>query len=191
MKKITILLACVICTFLASAQQDFKLSTSKIQIAGTSTLHDWTADVTKYNGTAILNFTNKTLTGIKSMTLQMDAKSIKCSKGGAMDKNLYKAINTEKYPSISFILTKVTLVSGNKVNAEGKLTIAGTTQSVSIQATSNYANGEWIFMGSKVLKMTDYNVEPPVVLLGTLKTGNEITISFETTFISAHGLTQQ
>ncbi|HZV71817.1 MAG TPA: YceI family protein [Saprospiraceae bacterium] len=192
MKKYFILLTCVTCTFFLSAQENYKLLMSKIQIAGTSTLHDWTADVVKYDGTATLNFTNKTLTGIKSLTLKMDAGTLKSKKGSTMDKNMYKALKTDQYPSITFTLTKVAPVSGNKVNAEGELTIAGTSHTITILASSIYdANGQWIFTGSKTLKMTDYNVEPPVVLFGTLKTGNEITITFETTFASMDGLTQK
>ena len=192
MKKSIILLACVTCTFFLSAQENYKLLVSKIQIAGTSTLHDWTADVTKYDGTATLNFTNRVLTGIKSLKLRMDAGSIKSKKGSTMDKNMYKALKTDQYPSITFTLTKVALVSGNNVNAEGQLTIAGVSHTINLMATSKYdINGQWVFTGSKTMKMTDFNVEPPVVLFGTLKTGDEITITFETTFASMEGLTQK
>jgi hypothetical protein len=50
--------------------------------------------------------------------------------------------------------------------------------------------GEWVFSGSKILKMTDFNVEPPVVLMGTLKTGNEITVTFEARFAPVSSLSQ-
>jgi hypothetical protein len=32
--------------------------------------------------------------------------------------------------------------------------------------------------GSKKVKMTDFNISPPTAMLGTLKTGDEVTISF-------------
>ena len=32
--------------------------------------------------------------------------------------------------------------------------------------------------GEKTLKMSDFDVKPPTALLGTLKTGNDITIKF-------------
>lgn len=192
MKKLMILVTCFAFSILLHAQEDYKLTVSKVQIAGTSTLHDWTADVNKVDGSAALVFSNGSLTGVKSLTLRMDAGTIKSKKGAAMDKNMYKALKTDKYSTISFTLTKLAPVSGNKVNAEGRLTIAGTTQVVNIIATSKMnAHGEWVFTGSKALKMTDFNVEPPVVLLGTLKTGNDITISFETAFASNASLTQK
>jgi len=192
MKKPVILIICLFLGLILQAQEDYKLRFAKVQIAGTSTLHDWTADVTKTDGSATLNFTNGTLTGIKQLTMYMDASTIKSKKGSTMDKNMYKALKTDKYPSINFVLTKLAPVSANKVIAEGKLTVAGTTQPVTIIASiKKNANGEWVFTGSKALKMTDYNVEPPVVLLGTLKTGNEITITFETTFVVSDSLTHK
>lgn len=193
MKKLIILFICITAGgFATQAQLEYKLQNSHVQIAGTSTLHDWTADVTKSNGLAELNFSNGKLTSIENLNITMETKTIKSKKGAAMDKNMYKALKTDRYPTLSFTMTKVAQVSANKVNAEGKLTIAGTTQTVTIQATSkSNANGEWIFSGSKLLKMTDYQVEPPVVLLGTLKTGNEITITFEMTFSPATGLSQR
>ena len=38
------------------------------------------------------------------------------------------------------------------------------------------------FSGSQKIKMTDYGVTPPKALFGALVTGDDITISFSTTF---------
>ncbi|MBX2929158.1 MAG: hypothetical protein KF852_15085 [Saprospiraceae bacterium] len=40
-------------------------------------------------------------------------------------------------------------------------------------------NGDLQLSVSKKLKMTDYKMEPPVMLLGTIKVGNEITVEFD------------
>jgi hypothetical protein len=34
-------------------------------------------------------------------------------------------------------------------------------------------------MGSKAIKMTDYNVEPPTAMLGLVKAENELTVHFD------------
>jgi polyisoprenoid-binding protein YceI len=126
---------------------------------------------------------NGLLTGINSIQVNLDARSIKSEKGATMDKNMCKALQTEKYPSITFIGTKVTPVLSSSFNAEGKLTIAGTTKTVNLTvARKKNSNGDWVFTGTKALKMTDFNVEPPVLLLGTLKTADDITITFEAIF---------
>ena len=37
-------------------------------------------------------------------------------------------------------------------------------------------------VGEKSIKMTDFNVEPPTALFGSITTGDEITIKFKTKF---------
>ena len=43
-------------------------------------------------------------------------------------------------------------------------------------------NGVSIFSGIKNIKMTDFDVVPPEALLGSIKTGNQITIEFQVSF---------
>jgi hypothetical protein len=46
----------------------------------------------------------------------------------------------------------------------------------------NPADKSFTVTGVKKMKMTDYNVKPPTALLGTIKTGNDITISYNLKF---------
>jgi len=66
----------------------------------------------------------------------------------------------------------------------GKLTIAGTVKHTDLVATAKYnpADKSLTITGIKKMKMTDYNVDPPKALMGTIKTGNEIAISFNLKF---------
>lgn len=192
MKKLILLLACITTTLALTAQDEFKVTKSKVQMSGTSTLHDWTADVTKTDGYATLALSNGNLTGLSNMTINMDARTIKSSKGATMDKNMYKTLKTEQHPTIKFVLTRVTSVAGNVVKAEGKLTIAGTTKTVVLNANAKKLSPtDWVFSGSTDLKMTDFNVEPPVMMLGALKTDDNVKITFETTFSAMASLSQQ
>ena len=171
------------------AQQKFSLSNCEIQLAGTSTLHDWTADVETVTGNGVFEIANNELTGISSLNLTMKAESIKSEKGSMMDKNIYKALKTSDFPNLTFSLTEVTSLqkSGNgyAIMAKGKLTVAGTTKTISLTASGKMdGNGTLTFTGSKALKMTDYNVEPPELFFGTLVTADDVTIIFEATFAS-------
>ena len=38
----------------------------------------------------------------------------------------------------------------------------------------------YLLEGKKALKMTDYNIEPPKALLGTITTGDDIEVHFNT-----------
>ncbi len=185
MKNMIVLLTLITFSFILNAQDELKIVNSKIEMAGTSTLHDWSADVTKVYGSGKMSFANDELTSINALAITMDVKSIKSEKGNTMDNNIYKTLKASQYPTISFTLTKVNSLakkgSSYEIKADGKLTIAGTTKTISLLVTGQEKGGNITFKGSKALKMTDFNIEPPVMFLGTLKTADDVTITFETT----------
>ena len=101
-----------------------------------------------------------------------------------MDNNTYKALNTSKNPNITFVLTSgnVTSVGVNKyqLNGMGKLTIAGKTLQTDLVTilTYNPADKSFSCTGVKKFKMTEYGVKPPTIFMGTIKTGDEISIAY-------------
>ena len=101
-----------------------------------------------------------------------------------MDNNTYKALKTTAYQQITFTLSSSTLTQldgGNyQIRCIGKLSIAGTTRETELIATGklNPADNSFSVSGTKKMKMTDYNVKPPTVMMGTIKTGDDITISY-------------
>jgi polyisoprenoid-binding protein YceI len=188
MKKLSILFALLIAGFGLVAQTEYKLSKSSIKMSGTSTLHDWTADVPKVSGSGQMTFTNNAFSGIKSLNITMTTNSIKSSKGETMDKNMMRELKAKENPTMTYNLTKVASItpkgSGYTLETEGKLTIAGTTKTINMTVTATVNGGQITFKGTKNVKMTDYNVEPPVMFLGTLKTDNNVDITFDATFAS-------
>ncbi len=189
MKKSLVIFIVLVFAAQVFSQNNFSLAGSKVQLNGTSTLHDWSADVNKTSGSANMTLAGNELVSIKALTISMDAKSLKSSKGSTMDKNMNKTLKTDEYPKITFVLDKVKSITpkGNsyEVKADGKLTIAGTTKIISMTVNGLAKGNDFVFKGSQLVKMTDYNVEPPVMMLGTLKTANEVTINFEATFSNA------
>ncbi len=189
MKKLSILFALLISGFALLAQVDYKMTKGTVKMSGTSTLHDWTADVTKVSGNGQLTFTNNALSSIKSLNITMTTNSIKSSKGETMDKNMMKELKAKENPSMTYALGKVISITPKNgaynIETEGKLTIAGTTKTVNLSVVGTVSGSQITFKGSKKLKMTDYNVEPPVMFLGTLKTDDNVTITFDVTFASS------
>lgn len=162
--------------------QSFKLSNSdsSLSIFGTSSLHDWEEVAETYSGTISIDKNNESL--IKSLEVTVQAESLKSGKG-AMDKNTYKALKTDKYKNITFSLTEVkeTTDKGNgnyAVKVNGNLTIAGTKKSISLPLDLKIDGNSLSIVGQKKMKMTDFNVDPPKALLGTITTGDEITVKF-------------
>ena len=103
-----------------------------------------------------------------------------------MDKLTYKALKAKDYPKIKFIFKKGKIVDENKtfidIELNGDLTIAGVTKNVTVLTKINKNGDTIVLKGSHKLKMTDFGITPPKALLGTIKTGDEITIEFNLTF---------
>jgi polyisoprenoid-binding protein YceI len=103
-----------------------------------------------------------------------------------MDNKTYKALLAETHPNITYVLTKVNKLeqkgSAYNIMATGNLTIAGVTKAIDLVVSGKaLANGSIQFTGTKDLLMTQFNVDPPTALLGTLKTGDAITVKIDVT----------
>ncbi len=154
----------------------------KSEIKGTSTLHDWSMQATKGECNAVftLNPANQ-LTGLTFLSFTMPVESLKSEKT-SMDKNAYKALKADQNPSISYHLTSASVAQDGSVKCLGKLTIAGATVDTELMATAKLNPDKSIAItGSKKISMKDFNIAPPSFMLGTIKTGNDITLKFDVT----------
>lgn len=178
-----LLVLMLLASFGVNAQQVLKADkASKMTIEGTSTLHDWTEDVTIINGKGEVALSGNQVSSISGVELTIPIEGIE-SEMSAMDTKTYDALKKDDHPNISYKLTKVTQISGNNVKALGYLTIAGVTRTVELNV--NYkvlGNGRVEFTGEKALKMTDFGVAPPTAMFGSIKAGDDITIKFDMIF---------
>ncbi|OWY24393.1 YceI family protein [Sphingobacteriales bacterium UPWRP_1] len=186
MKKLIALIVLTSVFVMANAQEEYKLTGSSVKIDGTSTLHNWTADVTKVSGKLAMSDHGGGV-NLSSVNIEMDVYSIKSDKGSTMETNIYNALKAKSNPKITFQLTKVNSISGTLADltavVSGNLTIAGTTKAVDLTVKGKQkANGAIEFSGSKKLKMTTFNVKPPTFMFGAMKTGDDVTITFSATF---------
>jgi len=165
---------------LVIAQTNYKQSPeSYITIAGTSTLHEWTMSSSSPQLVAAIETgAEGVIKEVKSLVLMVQSQSLKSANKG-MDKNAYSALKVDKYKSISFSMSS-SAIQNNVIKCLGDLNIAGVTKQVSVDATCTMKSDKSSLLctGSKVLKMSDYKVEAPSFMFGTVRTGDEITISF-------------
>src|SRR6185369_1129197 len=147
--------------------------------AGTSTLHNWEMKSADIAIEAIFKTSPEGKpTQLDAIKVIIPAETLKSGKG-AMDKNAYSSLKTEKFKTISFVMTNSKMESG-KITGSGSLTIAGVTQKIDFEVTGTIKPDNSIqCKGEKRMKMTDFNVEPPTFMMGTIKTGNEIVISLD------------
>lgn len=184
-KWLFLMLPFMLSGFVLQAQTAFKMSAGEFTVAGTSSLHDWTMTSKEAKGDATINTNNNELKEIQKLSITLKAESLKSGKSG-MDGNAYKALETKKHPDIRFVLKSIKSITKKEghyiVDAEGTLTIAGETRTMRLQAKAVSSGKEVKLTGSKTFKMSDFKITPPTALMGTVKTGDEITINFDLTF---------
>jgi len=159
---------------------------SKMEVLGTSSIHDWEIKAEQQKGDLALEIENGNLKSIQNLDFTVIAESLKSGKG-SMDKNTYKALNTGKYKEITYKLEKVTSIKNAsennfKVDTRGYLTIAGTKKLVDITFDLKLGDKSIRLSGSKALKMSDFNIDAPTAMFGTITTGDQITIKYNTIF---------
>lgn len=175
----------VMTTCLVHAQQ-FNLvnKESSLKVFGTSSLHDWHITAEQQSGK--IAFKNKEAGDIESINLDVVVEGLKSGKS-SMDKNTYKALNSSSYKNVSFQLIEVkeNVSKGNgkfTIKVEGNLTISGVKKRIPLELVLNVAGDKITLTGEKKMKMTDFKVNPPKALLGTITTGDDITIKFASVF---------
>ncbi|MBC7382545.1 MAG: YceI family protein [Bacteroidia bacterium] len=168
-----------------------------VTIKGTSNLHGWEERVEIVTGDGIVNLNKDGSLDLENINIKMDVHSFKSDMGSVMNNNTYKALKADANPEIIFTL-KVPVKSiqpkpnEKTISAKGNLTIAGITRFVDMPVKVFMQDqGKIAFYGFYSLKMTDYGVDPPTALFGTLKTGNEITINFKVNFKITPALTNK
>ncbi|QIG88824.1 YceI family protein [Chryseobacterium sp. POL2] len=174
-KKIGVLVGALMLGLSANFLNAQKISqqSSNIKIDGTSTLHKWDMTSTQSTFTGDVNG-NK----IEDVKFVMKATSLK-SKDSSLDKNAYKALNTTKYPDIVF--TAASLPTSGTATIQGNMTISNVTKNISIPVSVTKNGNSYVIKGSTKMKMTTFGIKPPSVMMGTIKSGDEININFNIT----------
>ena len=158
---------------------------SQISISGTSNLHEW-HEVAK-------DFTIEIgLSADDAVTPEIDKVSLSCrtasivSDNSIMTNKTHEALGVDRHPVITFSSAQQSsLVVRNgefSSTISGELTIKGVRKQVAIPVKGSLTGNKLNVSGSKTIKMSDFDVKAPVALMGTLKTGDDVTVSFDLKF---------
>lgn len=146
--------------------QSISQKSSNISINGTSPMHDWTmsAKSSSFSGTVSGN-------SINNVKFSVPVKNLNSTKGSMMDNKAYKALKSDKNPSISFTATSIPIGNGN---INGKMTIAGVTKNVSFPVSVVKKGAAYTIEGTETIEMSDFGVERPGFM--GVKAGNQVTV---------------
>lgn len=188
----TLILVCLLLPATAQTALVLNPKSSKLTITGTSSLHDWQCTVEQYTGVLQAVYTSNEFSDLRSLSFSATVNSIRSIKEDGsyyekgMDKNVYRAMKSDQHPSLTFSLTKVNSIApagrDYQIQVTGNLRMAGVTKPVSFSALGRIEQGGMVFEGKVPLKMTDYSIDPPTALFGTIKTGNEVDVHFKMVF---------
>ncbi|MDP5202180.1 YceI family protein [Flavobacterium sp. DG2-3] len=181
-KLIALVIAFFGMTTFAAAQKSYTLDNkSTFSVAGTSTLHDWEMKSASGTGTASLNIANGKLTDIEALTVTLLAESIKSEKK-SMDKVAYETLKTDKNKTIKYVLKSAEKVNDNTWELTGTYTIAGVSKIYKTSVKTTVTKDGLNLQGSNKITFTEFGMKSPTAMLGTIKTGQDLTLKFNLTF---------
>ena len=150
---------------------------SRLWLEGTSSVKSYKCAAAKLDVDVFGEPTAPPTEVVKSASLTVAVAQLDCG-NKTMNEHMRKALKADKNPLISWKMISYE-VQGASVTVDGKLTIAGKENAIQLKGTGTADNGVIRFKGSKQFKMTEYGVKPPTLMLGTMKVGDPVTVSFD------------
>ncbi len=106
---------------------------------------------------------------------------------GLRDKHLRGSLEAERFPMIEFTLQRVDTLhseSRDSVRLAGTLTIHGSARLVSVP-TSLEQRGDTLHVSGRLpIRFTEFGMQPPHKLLGTVRVDDDLMVGFEANFLT-------
>jgi polyisoprenoid-binding protein YceI len=154
---------------------------SRVWVEGTSTVRSYRCESTSVTGSAQASSAQLAdLATVPRAEVSIPVASLDC-RNGTMNGHMRKALKAEQNPTIRLRASGVQVSPSGAARISGDLTIAGQTRPVSIDGTAASEDGKVRVRGSKRLVMTDFGVQPPTLMMGTMKVAAPVTIGFDVT----------
>ena len=180
-----------------STRYEPDLSASRLTVDGTSTVHDWTLESQVVRGELIVHDIDATALGTSGRTfpqplsatvrVEILVDSLKSDNSG-LNRRMYEALKADSHPMITYRLERAELQAGQAADEDGSegsllvatsgvLTVAGVdrTMDIPMQVARLPADGLRV-SGETSLRMTEFGIEPPRVMLGFLRTGDTVKV---------------
>ena len=161
---------------------------SRLWVDGTSTVRAWSCKATEIDATieaGAPDAVKAVMTGVKAVRavdVRIPAEKLDCG-NGTMNEHMRKALKAKENPVIAFKVVSYDVAkgaSGVTGTLNGQLTIGGTTRPIAIQAAGAAGpDGTLHVTGMQELVMTEYGLKPPTLMLGTMKVGDKVKVSFD------------
>lgn len=184
------------------------LAFSRVTIEGTSTLHDWHVEGQHLGGYVIVQEgALASLWGTRDSSSQplapevrVDIPVISLTSGKrGMDDKMHEALKATTHPMITYRLESATVTTHQiaqgddtggilTIETTGVLTVAGVERTVDIpMRVRRLSDHRLEISGDTSLRMTEFGIDPPKAMLGTIRTGDTVRVHW--TWVPARGRT--
>jgi hypothetical protein len=160
---------------------------SRLWVDGTSTVRDFQCKATAMTAAFQADSAplSAVLAGDRPITtgrFEVPVAKLDCS-NGTMNGHMMKALKGQDQPLIAFTLVSYEITAGTSPVAavlHGTLEIGGTQQSVTLPVVlADGGDGSVRLTGSHEISMRDFNLQPPSLMLGTLKVRDRVKVGFD------------
>jgi polyisoprenoid-binding protein YceI len=160
---------------------------SRLAFDGGSTVRNWSCSAESIDaaieaeGGGAVAAVLQARKAVETVVLTVPVDRIDCG-NGTMNGHMRKALDADAHRTIVFRLTGYDLAAGPSVagTLRGTLTLKGVTRPIVLRAEFTTAPaGALRVKGSYPLTMTEWQVTPPTLMLGTLKVDPVVTVRFD------------
>jgi polyisoprenoid-binding protein YceI len=119
---------------------------------------------------------------VRSAELDVPARALDC-RNGTMNEHMLKALKAAEHPTIAFRIASYDVVgaeAGLRGRATGELTLGGVTKTITVAAElKEDADGTLRITGTHELRMKEYGLKPPTLMMGTMRVHETVTVGFD------------
>lgn len=152
-------------------------SNSKVWVDGTSTVRGFKCSATEMKSDVTKRDAGDLAALVEQAQVVIPVGKLDCG-NGTMNEHMRKALKAASNPNIEFALHSYD-VTGSSAVLKGSLTIAGTTKEIEIPATIQQQGEIVRVQATAKIKMTEWGVKPPSLMMGTMKVREDVTVGFD------------
>ena len=156
--------------------------------------HDHEVAVPAVEGRVSLNPTDVSRSQV---ALRFDARALRVTGKGEPEKDVAevqrtmlseRVLDVERYPTIEFESSRISAVErfadGFRLRVDGRLTLHGTSQALSVPVTVRVAGGRLTATGSAAVRQSAYGIRPVTAGAGTVRVKDEVSVTFTIVAVS-------
>jgi polyisoprenoid-binding protein YceI len=160
---------------------------SRLWIAGSSTVRSFQCQATSFEAKVVSNpgATAAILAGEKAVSavdVNVPAEKLDC-RNGTMNEHMRKALKAQEFPTIAFRVASYDLTrvaEGMNLTLAGTLTLGGVEKPITVAAlVKGTDDGRLLVTGTHEVRMTEFDLKPPKLMLGTMRVDEKIKVGFE------------